>query len=346
MIKQIWQHKKIIILAFFVGWAGISIYNRFKPLTWCSPKQTLKRADRAVMANDIATYRKLIYQPPEMSDKEFAKRIQIVSNAANNPNLHFIRFFWENVFGLGQKYTKQVILGDTAYVYSKATVFHVPVKPFAINILKKADGQWKILGTKSSLGLDYWLQEIKKDIPDSDAYYYLGQLQNHPDAKDAKFYSKNEKQNVLIPLPFNTHRRLSFLEKYIILNPNGFWAEEANSSIKTEKESLTTIDQYINLYNKGDRAEVTLWRVAAFSYRKGNYDKSITIFQEYLIRYPTGKYKGRVETYINRCIREKKLLREYFSLYPKKKIEIEARLGYKLFEQEKNSDTIENPPSE
>jgi hypothetical protein len=344
MIKQIWQHKKLIILAMLVGWACVSLYNRFKPLTWCSPKQVLKRTDRAIMKIDIDTYRKLVYRSPDISDDEFEAKIQIISKAASHPSLPFLRFFWRTVFGLGQKYTKQVVQDDTAYIYSKVTVFHIPIKPFAINVLKKVDGQWKVVGTKQSLGISHWLKEIKKGDPDPDAYYYLGQLQTHSSVRFTSFYSEKEKKQVMIPLPCNILKQAYFFEKYLETTKDNFWATSASKELLRFQEFIRKQNSIKKGVKEGKSNDDFLFTYSVYLYSRRDFSNASKILNRLLDNYPKSRFRMRAEALLEEIPREERLFREYFSLYPEKKIEIEARLGYKLFEQEKNSDTIENPP--
>lgn len=182
-----------------------------------SPEAIMKLYLAARDKGDTETLRKVIYFPPETTQEDIQKQLQLTITSDSEKMVAMIALS-RIIVEYGRRIddnTAEVGIAIKGYLPFSRRI------PFQQIIFVKDGADWKYHYSKFELTEEQLEEMIKQNPADADAYYLLGK----------KYQS------------FNPVKASQYYKKYLELSPKGFWAENNLFRLIKEYENLEEIEK-------------------------------------------------------------------------------------------------------
>jgi hypothetical protein len=305
-----------------------------KPLADLSPTEALKKHARAAEQHDRKTLRKLIYREPGMTDEDIEKKIDS-ETGENRAYLKPLIYLFKLIFDM-EVAGEKIVSESRAYVYIQANAIFQKPKAFAAALMVRQDGIWKPHGSVFEAETkEDWRRLLKENPHDVDLHYFLGMDINDKKKGDSFISKRYDKIGIDYPRRDITEEKLQHLRKYLKQEPEGFWANEANNVYGILSKHMSRQKKYRDRLKQDPYDMESLMGLGCeYGFGLYQYTKALMFFKRYKEAHPDGPEIDRVTSYIEQCEIELELHKEYFRQNPNKLKQIEAELGYRLFDDD------------
>jgi len=220
-----------------------------------------------------------------------------------------------------------------------------PYRPYAVLALAKQDGIWKLKGERRECEPpELWRQILQTAPGDTDVLYYLGLRYSSEERvlfnSTQKWPDGDKAGNTFVVVPHDTVKAIQYFDEYVSKDPKGFWApviqDGSGAPTTIYAKALCQAQETV----RKNPHDIEALGVLAGNYQNlGLYRKSKMAAERFLQIAPNDKGgRGRRGDAIKGILRMSDfhlaVQKEYFDKNPEKLKEVEAELGFKLFEGE------------
>jgi hypothetical protein len=315
----------LLILPFFLTGCSKKVFTEL------SPTEALKKHARAAEQHDRETLRILTYRELGMTDDDFDKII----NSESEDNVAYLKpliILFKLIFDM-EVAGEKIVDVSRAYVYIQANAIFQKPKAFAAALMVRQDGIWKSRGSVFEVETkENWRRLLKENPNDIDLHYFLG-MDINDKSNGASFISKKHgRMYVDFPRRDITEEKLYHLRKYLKQEPDGFWADEAKNVYEILAKRRVRLSGYWKKLEQDPNEMESLFGLSCMHMGRYQYKKALSFLKRYQAKHPDGPKIQRVTSYIEECEINIELHKEYFRQNPDRLKQIEAELGYQLFD--------------
>ncbi len=302
-----------------------------------SPREIVKLSNKAAKSRDRELLKRLAYVPEGQTREQVQATVDSLIEKSTESSTAGAMF--KSLFRF--KAGAERIYGDRAYVYLYAGSVVTACRPYAVLALAKQDGMWKIRGERRECETpEFWRRILQTSPEDTDALYYLGLRYSSEERvmfnSTQKWPDGDKVGNTFVVVPHDTVKATQYFDEYLRKAPNGFWAPviQDGSGAPIRKDGLRKAQEAL----RTNPDDLEALGVLACNYENlGFYRKSKLAAQRFVALAPDDNKFRRGEAMRDRIRTSDFNLavqKEYFDKNPEKLKEVEAELGFKLFDGE------------